>query len=498
MGAMSRLRACRKALNRDNGEMRLKLKLVLLAAVPLLLALVVIAFTVRQQEQALARREQALVQQTYMAARQAELQHYVELAVSTIRPLYEQRKTDPQAQEKALQILRALDYGSDGYFFVYDLQGQVLMHSRQPELQGQNLWGLTDATGQHTIQTLIAQARNGGGFVAYPWRKPSTGQQVSKLGYVVALPDWNWMIGTGLYLDDIQTTLGEIDSQVAGHITNTLVWLTVIAVAGLGLISACGLWLNLSEHRVADAKLGLMARQVVQSQENERAHLSRELHDGTSQVLVSAKLMVESAVDELERRGVPTPSALVQAQDRLNDALGEVRQLSHRLRPAMLDTLGLPAALALIGREFDEHGQVHVDLQLQEPSGPLPDEVKTVLFRVAQEALANIAKHAQAHEVTIRLSEDPQGMLLLMSDDGRGFDLQAVQRDPLRGIGLRNMRERLASIDGDFDLQTAPGLGTRIQARVPADALNRLRAAHTAATEPGTGTSGPAWQAARG
>ena len=158
--------------------MRLRLKLVLLAAVPLLLSVALIAAAVRHQEQALARREQALVQEAYMAARQAELKHYVDLAVSTIRPLYERRHQDPQAQAEALRLLGSLDYGSDGYFFVYDLQGRVLMHSRQPELLGQNLWELRDPQGQPTIQQLIGRAKAGGGFVTYPWRKPSSASSV--------------------------------------------------------------------------------------------------------------------------------------------------------------------------------------------------------------------------------------------------------------------------------------------------------------------------------
>lgn len=457
--------------------MRLKLKLVLLAAVPLLLSLLLIAAAVHHQEQALARRERSLVQQAYMDARQAELRHYVDLAVSTVQPLYERRHTDPAARAEALRLLGSLDYGNDGYFFVYDLQGRVLMHSRQPELVGQDLWEMRGPQGQATIQQLIARARAGGGFVTYPWFKPSTGQVAPKLGYVVALPDWNWMIGTGLYLDDIQRTLDALDGQAREAITTTLLWIAAIAVAGLGAISASGLWLNLSEHRVADAKLGLLARQVVQSQEAERAHLARELHDGTSQTLVSAKLLIESAVDELERRGdAPSPPALARALGRLNDALGEVRALSHRLRPATLDTLGLPAALEWLGRETEEHGPAQVQLDLDEPDPPLPGEVATVLFRVAQEALANIAKHAQAAQVRLTLAQTADGGVgLMIADDGRGFDHDAVQKDPRRGIGLRNMRERLASIDGTLVVETRPGQGTMLWARVPADALARLR-----------------------
>jgi len=248
-----------------------------------------------------------------------------------------------------------------------------------------------------------------------------------------------------------------------------------IAFGGIAVISVSGLWLNLSEHRVADAKLRLLARQVVQSQEDERAHLARELHDGTSQTLVSAKLLVESAVDQLEREHQRAPPALGKALTRLNESLSEVRRISHRLRPAMLDTLGLPVALQLLGREFGEDGQTEVSVEVKGEPANLPEEGKTAPFRVAQEALANVAKHAAAQSVRIELGFSPDGVGLHIADDGLGFDAEAVQLDPRRGIGLRNMRERLASIGGSISLRAAPGAGTVLYAGVPAEAIERFK-----------------------
>jgi len=452
--------------------MRLKAKLLLLAAVPLVLALALIAAAMLHQQAELARREHALVQQEYMAARRAELRHYVELAVSTLKPLLATGRSDDAVRDEALKLLSSLDYGSDGYFFVYDLDGTVLMHSRQPELLGRNLWELRDPQGRPTIQQLLARAREGGGYVDYLWRKPSTGQLAPKLGYVVALPQWRWMVGTGLYLDDIEATVAQVDRRAEANIQATLLWIAGIACGGLALISLSGLWLNLSEHREADAKLRLLARQVVHSQEDERARLARELHDGTGQTLVSAKLLVESAVDQLEReRESSAPPTLAKALARLNESLIEVRRISHRLRPAMLDTLGLPAALQQLGREFGEHGRTQVEVQVQGEPVELPEEVNTVLFRVAQEALANIAKHAAAMQVRLVLRFAADGVALRIADDGRGFDLQAVQVDPRRGIGLRNMRERLASIGGRFEIHATPGSGTVLSAGVPDEAI---------------------------
>ena len=459
--------------------MRLQSKLLMLAALPLLLSLLLIAVAVRQQERALALRERTLVEQAYMDAREAELRHYVDLARSVLQPLYDRDpdgrgEGDEATRAEALRRLAALDYGDDGYFFAYDLAGRSLMHARQPELVGTDMWNLRDAQGVPTIQRLVEKARAGGGFIQYEWRKPSTGQPVQKLGYVIALPKWGWMIGTGLYLDDIQTTLHTLDQQVSHHIEMTMLWIAGIAVAGLGLISASGVWLNLSQYRVADAKLKLLARQVVRSQEDERAHLARELHDGTSQTLVSAKLLIESAVDGLERDGQPVPSALPTALTRINESLAEVRNISHRLRPAMLDTLGLAAALSQLAREFGDAGAVRIATDIDPEGDRLPDAVKTVLFRIAQEALTNIGKHAFAREVRLGLHLDAEGLRLTVADDGRGFDLAAVQTDPSRGIGLRNMRERMDAVGGVLFLLSSASEGTLVEASVPADVLARL------------------------
>jgi two-component system NarL family sensor kinase len=454
--------------------MRLKAKLLVLAAIPLLLSLALIAAAVMLQQRELARQEHALVEGGYVNARRAELQNYVQLATSMVKPLVQAGGDVPAAQLQAMRLLESLDYGDDGYFFVYDMHGTVLMHPRQRELVGQDLSGLRDPRGNATIQALLARARAGGGYVEYMWRRPSTGQIAPKLGYVVEIPRWGWMVGTGLYRDDIDTATAQLDAQASSNIGKTLLWIAAIAGGGVALISLSGLWLNLSDHRVADAKLQLLAREVVRFQEDERAHLARELHDGATQTMVSAKLLVESAIDQLEREHRASPPALEKALGGLKESLNEVRRISHRLRPAMLDELGLPAALELLAREANDAGALRVTFEVTGTEIALPEEVKTALFRVSQEALVNVGKHAQARQVRISLDFAAQAVVLAIRDDGRGFEVDKVQLDPDRGIGLRNMRERLASIGGTFEVRAAPGAGTVLRATLLSDALRRL------------------------
>lgn len=474
--------------------------MLLLAILPLVASLALIALAVLSQERQLIEREHALVERAYLDARRSELRNYVALAASTIRPLYD-KGDDEALRTQALGLLASFDYGPDGYFFVYDLAGRVLMHSRQPELVGQDLWALRDPLGRPTIQSLIGQARAGGGFVEYLWRRPSTGRTEAKLGYVIAFERWQWMIGTGLYLDGIQSTLGELEVQARDNIATTLLLIAGIAALAVSLIFAGGLALNLSEHRIAETRLRVLARQVQQSQEDERARLARELHDGISQTLVSTKLLVEA--------GAETGQAVLlqRALERLNDSLVEIRRISHRLRPTLLDTLGLPAALRHLGREVAEAAGLQIDVDIVGSVPALADEVKTALFRIAQESLTNVARHAGARRVTMMLRVHPAvgtgagrpaagdggdedghdsrrgdlgqgrvgGVTLTISDDGRGFDEASLLLDPEKGIGLRNMKERLAAIGGHLSISARPGQGVRIEAHLPAGNDVRVR-----------------------
>ncbi|NIE66833.1 cache domain-containing protein [Burkholderia sp. Ax-1719] len=457
---------------------RLKTKIFLLAVVPFLAAIASIGIGVRQQATALARTQHATMQAAYLSSKEIELRHYVELATSAIEPLYDPNAagaTTPPADETARQraalaVLQKMDFGPDGYFFVYDMHGRSLMHPREPSLVGQDLWNLRDPQGALTIQQLVTAAQHGGGYVRYMWHRPSTGKLAPKLGYVVALPRWGWMVGTGIYLDDVDSTLAHIDERASANIERTLQWLGVIALAGVGVFALGALVLNVSEYRSTDAKLKRLAQQVVESQEQERARLSRELHDGISQMLVSAKLLLESALARFERgetRVAAAEASLSTGLTRLSDTLREVRRISHALRPAMLDDLGLAAALEQLTRELADESSMEIGFTLEGEgdapmrasarAAPLPDAVNTVLFRIAQEALTNIVKHAHARRAALTLDIGQDGVTLAIADNGRGFDVALAQADPRAGMGLRNMRERLEPLGGQLSISSKPG-----------------------------------------
>jgi two-component system NarL family sensor kinase len=448
--------------------MKLRQKVIFLAIAPLILALCAIALFVRHQAITLAQQQRETIQQAYLASKEAELKHYVALASHSIAHLYESGRSDPATLEEAKRILSTLSYGDDGYFFVYDMKGNNLMHPRQPELVGQNLWELRDASGVPTIQRLIERANAGGGLQRYVWVKPSSHKPAPKLGYVIPMQHWGWMMGTGIYLDDVDAALAKIDAQQSRNIQGTMWWIAGLAILSALVVGSSGLALNISELRVADAKLKALAQRVVESQEEERARLSRDLHDGISQWLVSIKLQIEAGIIRLAGNAEQQQAARASFErtaDQLNGVLGEVRRISHDLRPAILDDLGLAAALDHLAHEFSQHSATPVQFTAEGGTDGLPDVANTVLFRIAQEALTNIERHAGARRIELGLRREGRQVVLTVADDGAGFDPVGVAIHPQRGIGLRNMMERMEAIGGQLSISSSAA-GTAVQASV--------------------------------
>ena len=350
-----------------------------------------------------------------------------------------------------------MNFGDDGYFYVYDREGLTLVHPRQPDLVGQNLWDRRDTEGTYMIRELIARAHEGGGYQRYLWPKPSTGLIERKLGYSVELPRWGWMLGTGIYLDDVDAAAARLRGSLLASVRQTLLGLATVAMIAAIAVFAGGLAVNISEQRQADRKLKALAHRVVSSQEDERARVSRELHDHICQLLVSIKYQFELVGHRLAHPGNAPVTAIDKEIGALSQAIGEVRRISHDLRPALLDDLGLPAALEHIGNELAQRSGLTVTVSPHVHEERLPELQAVSLFRVAQEALRNVERHAGARHIDIRLDDAHDRLELRITDDGRGFDVQNVEHSKDRGIGLTNMRERVERNGGSFQLISQPG-----------------------------------------
>jgi len=203
-------------------------------------------------------------------------------------------------------------------------------------------------------------------------------------------------------------------------------------------------------------------RRVVRAQEDERRRLARELHDETGQALTSILLGLKSLedLDDVAALG----QGVAALRERVVATLQDVRRLAVELRPAALDDFGLEAALERLTAGFAEQTGLKVELESRLQDDRLPEEVETVLYRIVQEALTNIVKHAQASRVSIVVTQKPGAVGAVIEDDGRGFDPdQSVDG----GIGLIGMRERVALLDGSMTIETAPGKGTTLVIEVP-------------------------------
>jgi signal transduction histidine kinase len=215
--------------------------------------------------------------------------------------------------------------------------------------------------------------------------------------------------------------------------------------------------------REYEVRLRQMSSQVLTAQEEERKRIARELHDDTAQaltsVLVRLRLMERSLGDERLQKGLTELRALTGA------TLEGVRRLAIDLRPPMLDDLGLEAALQSLVQDFSQRWPIKATFASSR-LGRLPVEAELVLYRIVQEALSNVAKHANASTVLVRLTRRGQTLRLLVEDDGCGFDVEATKHSRESGLGLFGMEERLALVGGTLWVDSAVGGGTRVSAEV--------------------------------
>ncbi|MBC3468899.1 cache domain-containing protein [Pseudomonas sp. RW10S2] len=444
--------------------MQLKHKIVTLSVLPLIVSVLFICILVFAQSRKLEEDQARLVESSIMAAKKAELKNYLGLAMSLIAPLYDSGADDDDTRQRALQILSRANFGLDGYFFVYDRHGKNLMHPRQAELVGKDLIGMTDNKGLLVIQALLESAERGDGYQLYDWQKPSTGQSTGKLAYVVMLERWGWMLGTGIYIDDVEVATLKSRQEVASGVLTTVLAIASFSLLAVLVIFAGGLMLNVSEHRLADRKLSALNQRIVDLQEEERSRVARELHDGISQELVSIKFQFELAAMELDNGRAGGLDNLRNGTTRLASAIGEVRRISHDLRPSLLDTLGLSPAIDQHVRDFEQRTGIRTQYECGLTDIEVDAELSLTLFRIIQEALANVDRHAKASVAIISISAHDGLLVLRVEDNGMGFDPSAAYES--HGIGLRNLRERVEHHRGSFSIASSAGR-TELQVQIP-------------------------------
>ena len=216
-------------------------------------------------------------------------------------------------------------------------------------------------------------------------------------------------------------------------------------------------------------RLGQVLQQTISAQEDERRRLARELHDETAQTIAALSIALDRARDSLSGAGPGAASQIGQAKELASRLLAETRRLILGLRPTVLDDLGLWPAIRWYAETYLGDRWIDVNLETAVPAQRLPAHIEVALFRIIQEALANVAKHAHAGHVDVRLAQYEGRVTVTVRDDGTGFDVaRALGRSgPVESVGLLGMQERVRLLGGHLEIGSEAGVGTLVRVEVP-------------------------------
>ena len=227
--------------------------------------------------------------------------------------------------------------------------------------------------------------------------------------------------------------------------------------------SYIAIMLDITDRKRLEREREALVRRIVDTQEEERSRIARELHDEMGQHLTSLKIGIESLRDE---NGAPVIAHLASVIRRIDESIG---RMSLALRPGALDDVGLEAALASLVSQFSRESGIAVDVHTESLGGErLPDAIETMFYRVVQEGLTNVWKHSGASAASVILDRRIDSVQMIIEDNGRGFVLDIIPANHTRSqFGLLGIRERASLAGGTFHIETSPGSGTSLFVRVP-------------------------------
>ena len=443
--------------------MTIPLRMLYISVIQVILTAVITYYLVTNQYRELSKNNVKTLETFLISQKEQELKNYTAIALSSVEHM--RGLIGDSSQQVVEEMFKNMLYNDeDGYFFIYDNKAVAIVHPKQPDRVGKSWWNLEDDNGDKIIQILLQKAHAGGGFYQYNWLKPSENDEELKLSYSVYSDNWQWMLGTGVYLDDVYEQLGHLQKEINNHLYNTKQIILIVALSSIFFIFLFGLSVNLNHKKRAEAKITQLGQRVIDVQEEENRHIARELHDGIIQILVSIKYSLEATSMFISKNKQEKPAPLKQAEDSLKVAIQEVRRISHHMHPQILDELGLSDAIESIANDFSKGSNVKVKVIKPVLRKLLPDFINTTLFRVVQESLINIQKHADAQNILIEISINNSWLTMMIKDDGIGFDVKEMNNNS--GIGLRNLVERVEHHLGTLDIESSD-LGTILTVKIP-------------------------------
>lgn len=388
----------------------------------------------------------------YLESKKNELKGYIKLAKNAIKHLREPGLviSVDEAKNEAKRILSNLRYSEeDGYFFVYDFSGKNIVHPVKKDWVDQDKWNYQDNKGKYVIRDLITAARERDGFDEYIFHKPSVVDDVdgrSKLAFVIELPDWEWVLGTGIYLEDVDNFLDGTDTEVLHYIHISMIW-----IAGIALIGIAGL--SFSQRNIGKTL--------------ERIRIGADLHDQVKQDLVYVIRELNNKLEQPGKLELSNPKEFLETiRDPAQHALDWTRIIIDGKDP---NNLGLIDGLKEIKRNFEMKERVLVNWVTEQRTEAcaenLSNQKRIALLKIANEALNNISKHAAATRVDLQLQADACNIVLSIHDNGIGFDGGHVKSIKI-GLGLTGMEDRISAIGGRLTIDSSDQ-GTLIKAIVP-------------------------------
>jgi signal transduction histidine kinase len=243
------------------------------------------------------------------------------------------------------------------------------------------------------------------------------------------------------------------------------------------LVRIVGATQDMTETVNAEEELRRIRGSLGAARDDESRQIARDLHDDITQRLALLYVALGKAVAEPIRQPEVLAANIHSSRNEILDICEATRRISHQLHPSILDDLGLPKALESLCGDFSEHEGLSVWFHCEGIPADIPPQTRSSLYRITQEALHNVFKHAKAQEVSVTLTTLGQAIQLCIVDSGVGFDASFTKL----GLGLQSMRERVASVNGVFSIESSPGSGTRIVVRVPLRAERKAAGRHAQA-----------------